>query len=66
MVNANLIIKYVCAVLLPPVGVFLEKGLGTEFWLDLLLTFLIFFPGIIYACYIIYSANKGGLTGGVV
>ncbi len=66
MVNANLIIKYICAVLLPPVGVFLEKGLGTEFWLDLLLTLLVFIPGIIYAVYIIFNANRGGLTGGAV
>ena len=33
---------------------------------DLLLTFLIFFPGIIYAVYIIFNANRGGLTGGAV
>jgi len=26
MVNTNLIIKYICAVLLPPVGVFLVSG----------------------------------------
>lgn len=36
-------------IFIPPIGVFLLRGLDTEFWLDLLLTILFFFPGMIYA-----------------
>jgi uncharacterized membrane protein YqaE (UPF0057 family) len=46
-------IKMIFAVLLPPVGVFLEVGLKGHFWLNILLTFLGFIPGIIHAFYVI-------------
>ncbi|KAF8098302.1 hypothetical protein N665_0269s0026 [Sinapis alba] len=42
-------IEIICAVLLPPLGVFLRFGLGLEFWLCLLLTFLGYLPGMVYA-----------------
>jgi len=41
------------AILLPPLGVFLKYGCGHEFWICLLLTFLGYIPGIIYAVYAI-------------
>lgn len=47
------LIKIVLAVILPPVGVFLEVGLGLHFWLNILLTLCGFVPGIIHAVYII-------------
>ncbi|MBA44917.1 MAG: YqaE/Pmp3 family membrane protein [Magnetococcales bacterium] len=47
------LIKILLAVLLPPVGVFLEVGLGLHFWLNILLTLCGFVPGIIHAVYII-------------
>jgi len=43
------IIKIVLAVLLPPLGVFLERGCGAELLIDILLTILGYIPGIIYA-----------------
>jgi len=46
-------IKILFAVLLPPVGVFLEVGLTGHFWLNILLTLLGYVPGIIHALYII-------------
>jgi uncharacterized membrane protein YqaE (UPF0057 family) len=46
-------IKIILAILLPPVGVFLEVGLGTHFWINLILTLLGYIPGIIHALYII-------------
>lgn len=45
--------KTVLAVILPPLGVLLEVGLGLHFWLNILLTLLGFIPGIIHAVYII-------------
>ncbi|XP_062183832.1 hydrophobic protein LTI6B-like [Phragmites australis] len=41
------------AIILPPLGVFLKFGCKVEFWLCLLLTFLGYLPGIIYAIYAI-------------
>jgi uncharacterized membrane protein YqaE (UPF0057 family) len=46
-------IKIVFAILLPPVGVFLEVGLSGHFWLNILLTLLGYVPGIIHALYVI-------------
>ena len=47
------LVKIIIAVLLPPVGVFLEVGFGAQFWLNILLTLLGYIPGIIHAVYII-------------
>lgn len=47
------LIKILIAVLLPPLGVFLEVGLGKHFWLNILLTILGYIPGIVHAVYII-------------
>lgn len=46
-------LKILLAVLLPPLGVFLEVGLGKHFWINLVLTLLGYIPGIIHAVYII-------------
>ncbi|KAL1944566.1 hypothetical protein VTO73DRAFT_2996 [Trametes versicolor] len=41
------------AILLPPVGVFLERGCNSDFLINILLTILGYIPGIIHALYII-------------
>lgn len=46
-------IRILLAVLLPPVGVFLQVGLGIEFWVNLLLTLLGYIPGIVHAVWVI-------------
>jgi len=46
-------IKILFAILIPPLGVFMEVGLKLPFWISLLLTLLGYIPGIIYALYII-------------
>lgn len=47
------IIRIIIAILLPPLGVFLQVGIGKHFWINILLTLLGYFPGIIHAVYII-------------
>lgn len=47
------IIRIIFAIILPPLGVFLQVGLGGAFWLNVLLTILGYIPGIIHALYII-------------
>lgn len=46
-------IKIIFAILLPPLGVFMEVGFKKHFWLNILLTLLGFIPGIIHALYVI-------------
>ena len=47
------IIRIIFAIILPPLGVFLQVGFGGAFWLNVLLTILGYIPGIIHALYII-------------
>lgn len=47
------IIRILFAVILPPLGVFLQEGIGKQFWINVLLTLLGYIPGIIHAVYII-------------
>jgi uncharacterized membrane protein YqaE (UPF0057 family) len=47
------LIRLLFAVFIPPVGVFLQVGLGVHFWLNILLTLFGYFPGLIHAVYII-------------
>jgi uncharacterized membrane protein YqaE (UPF0057 family) len=47
------IIRILLAILLPPLGVFLQVGIGLHFWINILLTLLGYIPGIIHAIYII-------------
>ena len=47
------LIRILIAILLPPVGVFLQVGLTGHFWLNIILTLFGYVPGIIHAVYII-------------
>ncbi|MDO3388525.1 YqaE/Pmp3 family membrane protein [Gilvimarinus sp. SDUM040013] len=46
-------IRVVLSILLPPVGVFLQVGIGLQFWLNILLTLCGYIPGIVHAVWII-------------
>jgi uncharacterized membrane protein YqaE (UPF0057 family) len=45
--------KIILAVILPPLGVLIEVGLGKHFWINIILTLFGFVPGIIHAVYVI-------------
>ncbi len=47
------ILRIILAVILPPLGVFLQVGIGPQFWLNVLLTLLGYIPGIVHAVWII-------------
>jgi uncharacterized membrane protein YqaE (UPF0057 family) len=47
--------RILIAIFVPPLGVFLQVGFGRDFWINLVLTFLGYFPGIIHAVWIIVS-----------
>lgn len=37
------------AILLPPLGIYLARGIGPTFWIGTLLTALFWVPGIVFA-----------------
>ena len=47
------VIRIICAILLPPLGVFLQVGFSGQLWLNILLTLLGYIPGIVHAVWII-------------
>ena len=46
-------LRIIIAIILPPLGTFLEVGFSKHFWLNILLTLLGYIPGIVHAVYII-------------
>jgi uncharacterized membrane protein YqaE (UPF0057 family) len=49
------ILRIILAIILPPIGVFMEVGLTTQFWINVILTLFGYVPGVIHALYIILS-----------
>ncbi len=47
------ILRIVLAVILPPLGVFLQVGLTKHFWINVLLTLLGYVPGLVHAVWVI-------------
>ena len=47
----------VAAILLPPLGVWLARGIGPAFWVALALTCVAFFPGMIFALIAIFTPS---------
>lgn len=47
------LIQIVFAILIPPLGVFLEERFSKHFWLNILLTLLGYIPGLVHAIWII-------------
>ncbi len=47
------ILRILLSILLPPLGVFLQVGIGVQFWINIVLTLLGYIPGIVHAVYII-------------
>jgi len=51
------LIKVIISIILPPLGVFMQVGIGGHFWLNILLTLCGYIPGIIHAIWVI-AKNK--------
>ena len=49
------LLQIVLSVLLPPLGAFAVVGFSGHFWLNLLLTFLGYIPGVIHALWLSLS-----------
>ncbi|MGB5595078.1 MAG: YqaE/Pmp3 family membrane protein [Crocosphaera sp.] len=46
-------VRIICAIILPPLGVFLQVGIGPQFWINILLTLFGYIPGIVHAVWVI-------------
>jgi uncharacterized membrane protein YqaE (UPF0057 family) len=51
--NLDLFVAILLAFIFPPLGVAMERGYGADFCINLFLTLLFYFPGIIDAIYLI-------------
>ena len=47
------LLRIIFAILLPPLGVFLQVGIGKHFWINIVLTILGFVPGVVHAVWVI-------------
>ena len=51
--ESNDLVALVLALILPPVGVAIKRGIDAQFVINVLLTLFGYFPGIIHALYVI-------------
>jgi len=52
------IVKIILAILLPPVAAFMQVGLTTHFWINIILTLCFAFPGMIHALWLVLTDKK--------
>jgi len=53
------IVNLICAILLPPLGAFLQVGTTKHLVLNIILTFLGWLPGIAHAVWLVVTKQKG-------
>nr|WP_247741615.1 YqaE/Pmp3 family membrane protein [Endozoicomonas sp. G2_1] len=53
------ILNLILAILLPPLGAFLQVGLSKHFIINLILTLCGFLPGVIHAIWLVVKNKKG-------
>ena len=53
------LLRIILSILLPPLGVFLQVGIGLHFWLNIVLTLLGYVPGLVHAIWIIATRGPG-------
>lgn len=52
------ILKIILAIFLPPVAAFLQVGISTHFWINIILTLLGAIPGIAHALWLVIKNKK--------
>jgi uncharacterized membrane protein YqaE (UPF0057 family) len=52
------ILKVILAIVIPPVAAFMQVGLTTQFWINIVLTLLFAVPGIIHALWLVLTDKK--------
>ena len=62
--NTNEVLLVILLLTIPFVAVYLERGMGSEFWIDLLLwIFLVWIGGVIYGFYVCFGSGGSGSRG---
>ncbi len=51
--QTNTLLMIIIAILIPPLAVFLKKGIGMALIISIILTLLFYLPGLIHALYVI-------------
>lgn len=52
------ILRIIIAIFIPPLAAFLTVGIKLHFWLNILLTILGFFPGMIHALWLVVKNGR--------
>lgn len=52
--------RVIAAYYIPPLGVFLQVGLSTHFWINLVLSLLGYWPGVVHGIWVIASVDENG------
>jgi len=53
------ILKILLAIFLPPVAAYLQVGLSTHFWINIILTLLGGLPGVVHALWLVVTGKSG-------
>ncbi len=48
----------IAAVLLPPLGIFLDRGITPAFWVGVVLTIIAWLPGVIFALLLLFIPER--------
>lgn len=51
------ILRLICAIFLPPLGVLLQEGIGIQLLINIILTLFGYVPGIVHALWVILKVN---------
>ncbi|WP_425397771.1 YqaE/Pmp3 family membrane protein [Aeoliella sp.] len=49
------VVKIVLSIFLPPVAAFMQVGLSTHFWINIVLTLLGGIPGVVHALWLVLA-----------
>ena len=52
------ILRIVLAIILPPLGVFMQVGLTKHVWINIVLTILGYVPGLVHAVWVIVTIPR--------
>lgn len=51
------ILRTLVSIFIPPIGVFFQVGFGIHFWINIALTLLGYFPGLLHALFVIWTTD---------
>ena len=54
------IVNLILAIILPPVGAFLQVGATKHLWINIVLTLLGYVPGVLHGVWLVVTDQKGG------